>query len=44
MDENTVKPNDSTESNTQPEIVVNEYGATKESTVVVEEENRTVLL
>ena len=43
MDENT-KPSDSIESNTEPEIVVNEYGATKESTVVVEEESRTVLL
>lgn len=28
----------------QPEIIVNEYGETKDSTVVVEEETRTVLL
>ncbi|MCA1622300.1 MAG: hypothetical protein LC778_00590 [Acidobacteria bacterium] len=28
----------------QPEIVVNEYGTTRDSAVVVEEENRTVLL
>lgn len=43
MDENQ-KPNDSVESNIEPEIIVNEYGATKDSTVVVEEETRTVLL
>ncbi len=28
----------------EPEIVRNDYGATKDSTVVVEEEDRTVLL
>ena len=43
MDEN-LKPNDSIEANKKPEIVVNEYGMTKDSTVVVEEETRTVLL
>lgn len=43
MNEN-LKPNDSIEANKEPEIVVNEYGATKDSTVVVEEETRTVLL
>jgi hypothetical protein len=43
MDENT-KPKDSIESNKEPEIIVNEYGATKDSTVVVEEADRTVLL
>jgi len=47
MNEN-FKPEDSAEnaeqSNKQPEIVVNEYGATRDSAVVIEEENRTVLL
>lgn len=43
MDEN-LKPNDSVEANREPEIIVNEYGASKDSTVVVEEETRTVLL
>ncbi len=43
MNEN-LKPNDSTEANREPEIVVNEYGTTIDSTVVVEEETRTVLL
>lgn len=43
MNEN-LKPNDSIEANKEPEIVVNEYGATIDSTVVVEEETRTVLL
>lgn len=43
MDENQ-NPNDAVESNTEPEIVVNQYGATKDSTVVVEEKDRTVLL
>lgn len=28
----------------EPEIIVNEYGATRDSAVVIEEENRTVLL
>lgn len=43
MDENQ-KTNDALETNTEPEIVTNEYGATKDSTVVVEEETRTVVL
>ncbi|MET0752269.1 MAG: hypothetical protein ABWZ66_02800 [Pyrinomonadaceae bacterium] len=29
---------------TEPEIIVNDYGATRDSAVVIEEENRTVLL
>lgn len=37
-------PNSLNETNETPEIVVNEYGATKDSTVVIEEETRTVLL
>jgi hypothetical protein len=37
-------PNDLNNPNEEPEIVVNEYGATKDSTVVIEEETRTVLL
>lgn len=44
MNENQ-NPNNSAETNqNQPEIVVNDYGATKDSTVVVEEADRTVLL
>lgn len=43
MNEN-LKPNELAEQKPEPEIVVNEYGATRDSTVVVEEENRTVLL
>jgi hypothetical protein len=43
MDENQ-KLNEATESNEEPQIVVNDYGTTKDSTVVVEEETRTVLL
>jgi hypothetical protein len=43
MEENQ-NPKDSIEQNKEPEIVVNEYGATIDSTVVVEEENRTVVL
>lgn len=43
-----LKPKESIESadetGKQPEIIVNEYGATRDSAVVVEEENRTVLL
>ena len=39
-----LKPNESAEQNEQPEIVVNDYGATTDSTVVIEEETRTVLL
>lgn len=44
MNEENPKPLDSTESNEEPQIVVNDYGATKDSTVVVEEATRTVLL
>lgn len=36
--------NESDETKNQPEIVVNDYGETIDSTVVVEEETRTVLL
>lgn len=43
MNEHT-KLNNPDEPNAEPEIIVNEYGATKDSTVVVEEETRTVLL
>ena len=43
MDENQ-KTNDALETNTEPEIVTNDYGVTKDSTVVIEEETRTVLL
>ena len=43
MDEN-LKPNDAAEPDKESEFVVNEYGATKDSTVVIEEETRTVLL
>lgn len=41
MNEN---PNDLNRKIEEPEIVANEYGATKDSAVVVEEANRTVLL
>ncbi len=44
MNENQ-KPNDSIESNVEPQIVVNEYGTgAPDSTVVVEEATRTVML
>jgi len=43
MDEN-LKPNEAVDSNKESEMVFNEYGATKDSTVVIEEETRTVLL
>ena len=43
IDENQ-KTNDAPETNGEPEIVVNDYGTTKDSAVVVEEETRTVLL
>jgi len=43
MNENQT-PNDPLGSNTEPKITVNEYGATKDSTVVIEEADRTVLL
>lgn len=40
-----LNPNDlPPEANSEPEILVNDYGATRDSTVVVEEETRTVLL
>ena len=41
MNEN---PKDINEPQTEPQTVVNEYGATKDSAVVIEEETRTVLL
>ena len=43
MEENK-NPNEEQNLKTQPEIIVNDYGATKDSTVVVEEADRTVLL
>ena len=43
MEENK-NPNEELDLKTQPEIIVNDYGATKDSTVVVEEADRTVLL
>ena len=43
MNENQ-KPDGSIEPNKEPEIIVNEYGASNDSTVVIEEETRTVLL
>lgn len=43
MNENQ-NPNNAAETNTEPEIIVNDYGAAIDSTVVVEEETRTVLL
>ncbi len=43
MDENLKKP-EAESSEEETEIVVNDYGATKDSTVVVEEADRTVLL
>ncbi len=43
MDEN-LKPDEPVDSNKESEMVFNEYGATKDSTVVIEEETRTVLL
>lgn len=48
MDDNqTQNPNqnaDDTKQKKQPEIIVNEYGTTKDSAVVIEEDDRTVLL
>ncbi len=44
MNENPNNPNNLNDSNELPEPIVNEYGATKDSAVVIEEENRTVLL
>ena len=43
MEENQ-KPNEEQNLKTQPEIIVNDYGATKDSAVVIEEADRTVLL
>lgn len=43
MNENQ-NTNDSIPVKTEPEMIVNEYGATKDSTVVIEEATRTVLL
>ena len=43
MDEK-LKPNEAVEPHKEPEMLVNDYGVTKESTVVVEEETRTVIL
>lgn len=37
-------PNEEQNLKTQPEIIINDYGATKDSAVVVEEADRTVLL
>ncbi len=39
-----IKPDESAQSNQEAEIVVNNYGTTKDSAVVVEEETRIVLL
>lgn len=45
MNENKFNPNNSENSEEkQPEIIVNDYGQTPDSTVVVEEADRTVLL
>lgn len=44
MNENP-NPNETGETKkTEPEIIVNDYGTTRDSAVVIEEENRTVLL
>jgi hypothetical protein len=43
MNEN-LDPIESAKNKKEPEIIVNEYGVTRDSAVVVEEENRTVLL
>ena len=43
MDEN-LKPNDPVEPTKDTEFVINDYGTTIDSTVVIEEEDRTVLL
>ncbi len=39
-----LKPDNSAESNTDSTIIVNDYGSVVDSAVVIEEENRTVLL
>ena len=43
MSEN-LKPNEAENNKTEPEIIVNDYGETKDSAVVVEDAERTVLL
>jgi hypothetical protein len=43
MEENKMA-NDEQNVKNEPEIIVNDYGLTKDSTVVVEEKDRTVLL
>src|SRR5215218_3385213 len=43
MEDNNLNPEENSEE-TKPTIHVNEYGETKDSTVVVEEADRTVLL
>lgn len=42
--EDNKNPNEEQNLKPQPESIVNDYGATKDSAVVIEEENRTVLL
>lgn len=46
MEKDNLKPDEqnSEESKKQPEIIVNDYGTTKDSTVVIEEDDRTVML
>jgi len=44
MEDNNLKPEENGAEETKPTIHVNEYGETKDSTVVVEESDRTVLL
>ncbi len=43
MNEN-IEPNEPANKKEEPEIIVNNYGNTKDNAVVIEEENRTVLL
>ena len=43
MNEN-LKPDEAVEKHREPEMVVNNYGAGRDDAVVIEEENRTVLL
>lgn len=44
MEDNNLKPENPPTEENKPEIFVNEYGGTKDSAVVVEESDRTVLL
>jgi hypothetical protein len=44
MEDNNLKPEENDAEETKPTIHVNEYGETKDSAVVVEESDRTVLL